>query len=51
LTEIPGVGEKTASKLLTSFGSVKKIREASEEDLISVVGKAATALILKWINS
>lgn len=51
LTEIPGVGEKTASKLLTSFGSVKKIREASEEDLISVVGKAATARILKWINS
>jgi excinuclease ABC subunit C len=33
LTSIPGIGEKTAQKLLTHFGSVKKIREASITDL------------------
>jgi len=33
LTLIPGIGEKTAQKLLSHFGSVKKIKEASITDL------------------
>lgn len=38
LTEIDGVGEKTSQMLLSAFKSVKKIKEASEEDLIKIIG-------------
>jgi excinuclease ABC subunit C len=41
LTEIPGVGAKTARKLLTALGSVKAVREASEAQITEVVGKSA----------
>jgi len=38
LTDIPGIGDKTAQKLLRHFGSVKKIREALITDLAPVIG-------------
>ncbi len=38
LTNIPGIGEKTAQKLLTHFGSVKEVRKASLTDLAEVAG-------------
>jgi len=41
LARIPGIGEKTASKLLRHFGSVDRVREVSEEELAAVIGKAA----------
>lgn len=41
LTGIPGIGDKTAEKLLTHFGSVKKIREALMSELSEVVGMSA----------
>jgi excinuclease ABC subunit C len=41
LGRIPGIGEKTASKLLRHFGSLERVRDASEEDLGVVIGKAA----------
>ncbi len=40
LTSIKGVGEKTAEKLLKHFGSVKKMKEASDDELIKVVGSS-----------
>lgn len=46
LTGIKGVGEKTAEKLLQHFGSVKKMKLASEEELIKVVGQSAAKKIL-----
>jgi len=46
LEQIPGIGKKTADKLLAHFKSVKKIKEASLEELTGVVG-AKTALKLK----
>jgi excinuclease ABC subunit C len=46
LTEIKGVGEATADLLLKKFKSVKRIKDASVEDLEEVVGKAK-ALALK----
>ena len=49
LETIPGIGEKRADELLRHFGSIKKIREASEEDLAAVVGKAlAGKLVSFW---
>jgi excinuclease ABC subunit C len=46
LTEIEGIGELTAQKLLKEFKSVKKILQASEEDIAAVIGttKAKTLL-------
>jgi excinuclease ABC subunit C len=40
LENIPGVGRTTADKLLRHFKSVKKIREASEEEILSVINKS-----------
>jgi excinuclease ABC subunit C len=37
LTGIPGIGDKTSQALLRSFGSLKRVRAASEEDLRAVV--------------
>lgn len=39
IENIPGIGKKTADKLLAHFKSVKKIREASVEELTELVGK------------
>ncbi|MBK9981688.1 MAG: excinuclease ABC subunit C [Saprospiraceae bacterium] len=46
LTAIKGIGEKTAEKLLKYFGSVKKLKVASEEEIIKVVGQAAAKKIV-----
>jgi excinuclease ABC subunit C len=40
LLAIPGVGEKTAKKLLAHFGSVSKVRELTAEELHQVVTPA-----------
>jgi excinuclease ABC subunit C len=40
LTEIPGVGDRTARKLLQHFGSVARLRELSLEELASAVPRA-----------
>jgi excinuclease ABC subunit C len=41
LTDIDGIGEKTAAMLLKHFKSLKKIKEASLEDIANVLGKKA----------
>jgi len=41
LARIPGIGEKTAAKLLRHFGSLDRVREAPAEELEKVIGKAA----------
>ncbi len=45
LTNIPGIGEKTAQKLLTHFGSVKEVRKASLTDLAEVAGNGTARKI------
>ena len=39
LSEIAGIGLKTTQKLLTHFGSLAKVREATKEDLQGVVSR------------
>jgi excinuclease ABC subunit C len=48
LTQIPGIGAATAKKLLQAFGSVAKVREAAESDLIEALGPVATRKVLAW---
>jgi excinuclease ABC subunit C len=45
LTDIPGIGPKTAQELLLKYGSVKQIRLQTFEDLSKVVGPAKARLI------
>lgn len=48
LTNIPGIGEVTADKLLKAFGSVKKIKEADAESLASIAGKSVANKLQRW---
>ncbi len=50
LTDIPGIGENTARKLLLKFGSVKGVRLQSLEDLTKVVGASKASAIQKFFT-
>jgi len=50
LTEIPGVGYSTTQQLLWKFRSVKRIREASLEELQAVVGKAKGGVVFDYFK-
>lgn len=45
LESIPGIGKKTADKLLAHFKSIKKIKEAELEELIKIAGEKAAKKI------
>jgi excinuclease ABC subunit C len=45
LTDVKGLGPVTADKLLNKFKSVKKIRELSEQELITEIGQAKTKVL------
>ena len=53
LEDIPGIGPKRRKALLTKLGSLKAIREATEEQLLAVPGmtKTAAEAVLKWAES
>lgn len=40
LHEVPGIGPKTVEKLLRTFGSLERVRQASREELVAAVGAA-----------
>ena len=48
LTQIPGIGPATARKLLQSFGSATRVREATEAEVADVAGRSAAARIQAW---
>ena len=50
LESIDGVGEKTARDLLKKFKSVKRIKEASVENLTAVVGTAKAKKIYETFH-
>lgn len=45
LSEIKGIGYRTAQDLLRKFKSVKRIREASEEELAAVISKSRAKIV------
>jgi excinuclease ABC subunit C len=51
LLDIPGVGEKTARKLLRSFGSLRKVKAGSLEELSSVVSRPQAERIQSFFAS
>ena len=50
LDTIPGIGPKTKQALLKAFKSVKRIREASEEELKEIIGEAKAKTIKNQFN-
>ncbi len=50
LDTIKGIGEKTKSALLKHFKSVKRIREASEEELSIIVGPAKAKVLVEALK-
>jgi len=51
LSEIKGIGEATSQSLLRHFKSVKKIREASINEIETVVGKAKAKVVYDYFNA
>ena len=50
LTNIPGVGKKTAEKLLTAFVSVKQLKLKTQEEVEAVVGKKVYQSINEYFS-
>jgi excinuclease ABC subunit C len=50
LSEISGIGLKTTQKLLTHFGSLAKIRQASVEDLKDVVTRPQAEAVWRYFH-
>lgn len=51
LTEIEGVGRKSAEKLLINFGSVKEISKKTVKELNMIVNKKTSKSIFDYFNS
>lgn len=50
LDQIKGVGKETKKKLLSRFKSVKRIKEAGEEEIKEVIGKSKGKLIIDYFK-
>jgi len=50
LENIPGIGKSTADKLLKKFKSVKKIKAASDDEIIELIGKSKGNIIMEAIK-
>ena len=50
LTEIPGVGERTARKLLRKFGSVARLKELTVEDLSAELPRAQAQRVFAGLH-
>ena len=50
LDNIKGIGEKTKTALLKEFKSVKRIKEASLEEISAIVGEAKAKTVKAGLN-
>lgn len=51
LDQIKGIGPQTKEKLLRFFGSVDKIRSASETELEKVIGRTKTGVLIEYFKN
>jgi excinuclease ABC subunit C len=51
LHEIPGIGPKTVEKLLRTFGSLERVRQAPREELVAAVGTACANRLAAYFQS
>lgn len=50
LDNLNGIGKETKRKLLTHFKSIKRIREATDQEIAELIGTSKAALIRQWIS-
>ena len=51
LTDIPTIGPATRRKLLKAFGSLKAIKQASQSELVKVVGQRRAEALASYLKS
>jgi excinuclease ABC subunit C len=51
LTEIAGISDITAKKLLSHFKSVKMVKESGEAELAEIIGKAKGKLVADFYKN
>jgi len=47
---VKGIGPKTKNTLLKKFGSIKRLKNSSEKELITLIGKSKTNYLIKAIK-
>lgn len=50
LDDISGIGPKTKSKLIKKFGSVRGLKSASRDELVSEIGKTKAELVFRYVQ-
>jgi excinuclease ABC, C subunit len=50
LDTINGIGPGTKKKLLSHFKSIKRIKEANKEEIVTVIGKSKGEIIWRWVR-
>jgi excinuclease ABC subunit C len=50
LDDVPGIGPKRKHELLRSFGSIKKIKEATVEELAAVIGPKTAQRVSEFLR-
>ena len=51
LDTIKGIGEKTKTALLKEFKSVKRIKEASFEEIVAIIGEAKAKTVKEGLSN
>ena len=51
LHEVPGIGPKTVEKLLRTFGSLERVRQASKQELNAAVGVACANRLIAYLEA
>lgn len=50
LTEIEGIGERSAEQMLSHFGSVARVRKATQEELAKVIGSSKAKTVYEFFH-
>jgi excinuclease ABC subunit C len=50
LEQVEGIGDKTIAKLLREFGSLERVRQASQHELAKVIGQGAARRLKDYYN-
>ncbi|MFA7583846.1 MAG: excinuclease ABC subunit UvrC [Proteiniphilum sp.] len=50
LDGVKGIGPETKKKLLTHFKSIKRLKEANEEEIAVIAGKNKAGILMNWIT-